>query len=147
TTGTPGSLTVGGDLSIKSSGTAYGGNGGDSDQVLLNGGSVSVGGNLTIDSGVKANGSTQIGSVEVGGGSLSVTGNVAVTSVTNSGNIANSTLDMSSGGTLNVGGSFTVNGTFTRGTGTVNFNGSTAGQTIAVSSINFNNLNINNTHA
>ena len=54
----------------------------------------------------------------------------------------------SGAGTLNLGGNFTGTlGTLTPSTGTVNFNSSTVAQTIpiGVSSITYNNINVNNT--
>ena len=59
---------------------------------------------------------------------------------------AGTTLASSSAATINVSGAWTNNGTFTGGTGTVNFNGSSAAQTIGGSTAaGFNNLTLANT--
>jgi hypothetical protein len=136
------SLTVSGDLNMNAN-PSYG-NGGDTSSLTLNGGSVSIGGNLTLQAGFRSSGSkTQINRVLfTGGGSVTVTGNVSV----NSNSSALSVIDMSGGGTLKIGGAFTVNGTFTPGTGTVEYNG-TAAQTITTTGVSYNNLTVNDSGA
>ncbi|MCY2989631.1 MAG: autotransporter-associated beta strand repeat-containing protein, partial [Planctomycetota bacterium] len=109
---------------------------GTGDTITVEGGAT-----LTIDTATAAVGNIQLGGAASAGalkfnaGSvLAVSGNVTIGS-TNTG-----TLDMTSGGTLKIGGAFTKpNGTFTPGSGTVEYNGIGA-QTIAA--LNHNNLTI-----
>jgi len=135
------SLTVGGDFKMKAN-PSYNSNN-DASKVTLNGGSITISGNLTMDAGFRSSGPKKQTSqlIFTSGGNVTVTGSISV----NKSSTSLSLIDMSGGGTLKVGAGLTVDGTFTSGTGTVNFNG-TGAQTIPIGSYTFNNIQVNNTY-
>ncbi|MDD5571941.1 MAG: hypothetical protein PHD97_12395, partial [Bacteroidales bacterium] len=99
--------------------------------ITMNGGTLTVGGSFTATSDYKSDTKKYIQQILfTGGGTITVTGAISLTS---DNTLAPTVLNMTGGGTLNVGSSITLNsgkGTFTSGTGTVNYTGT--GQTLLV---------------
>ncbi len=112
----------------------------------INAASATVTGNVTVGSGTAQ--STRIAKIAVTTGTLTIAGNLTYSV----GNAASGIVDLSGGtATLNIAGNISLNsaGTLQRGTSsTVNYNGSTAAQTVTVgSAISYYNLSLNNTSA
>lgn len=111
----------------------------------INAGSSTVGGNVTLNGG---NSNARIARINTTTGTLTINGGLTYTST----GAVRAVINMSGGaGTLNLAGALTINttGTLTPGTtSTFNFNGAAA-QTIpiGVSSVVYNNLYVNNSHA
>ena len=132
-------FTVNGNVSISnpsSSGT---------NTLTISNGSVSVTGNMTVGSGTSQG--SRIARVIVNNSTLTIGGNL----VYNTGNVSSGVVDLSQGSsTLNIAGSITLNtaGTLSPGTSSVvNYNGSSAGQTVTFGSgITYNSLSFNNSH-
>jgi len=111
----------------------------------INTASVNVTGNITVGSGTSQ--SSRIAKIAVTSGSLTITGNL----IYSVGNFSSGTVDLSGGAaTLNIAGNIILNsaGTLLHGTtSTVNYNGSSAGQTVTTGSgVAYNNLTLNNTN-
>ena len=113
-------------------------------------GTVSINGSMTIDG--TANNANRLARIDMSAGTLNIEGALIFNTNANAGALTN-VIDMSGGaGTLNLGGPFTLTnniGTLTSSaTSTFNFKG-TIPQTIpiGVSSVVYNHLMVNNTHA
>src|ERR1041385_5740946 len=135
TNGGAGSLTITGDLNMVQAGSSV------PHTINVNDRSLTVQGNVI---GIGANTGNAAGSstINISTGTFSVTGSITINS--------RGTLAFSGAGTLNIGGDFddSNTGTFTSGTSTVNFNGTSAqsilGPTGGGSSITFSTLKSNN---
>ena len=137
------SLSVSGNLIL------YGPSAGATINLNLGTGSMTIGGNLEIGSGQTGNHTNRICKIVITTGNVTLSGNLTFNEPVNP---VQAQIDLSGGaGTFNLGGSVTVSvaGTVNPGTSsTFNFNGSSA-QTIpiGVSSILYNNIDVNNTSA
>lgn len=137
-------------LAVTGNVTMFGPTGNNTRQILLNAGALTVNGNLAMGNGNTGNQAARITKLTVTTGAVTVKGNLFFNTGNNA---AQAQIDMSGGaGVFNLAGSFTATpavGTLTAGTSsTFNFNG-TAAQTITVgvSSIIYNNIDINNSSA
>ena len=139
-------------LTVIGNTTIFGPTTGNTREIKLNAGTMTVGGNLSLGTGQTGFQSNRISLLTISSGIATVVGNLTFNNV-NFSDPAQTQINMSGGaGTFNLGGAFTINnnsGTLLPGTtSTFNYNGSVA-QTvpIGVSNVDFNNLNINNTHS
>jgi hypothetical protein len=113
----------------------------------LGAGSMTVNGNLGLANHTNSNAANNLlNTITISTGTLTVGGNLIFSAE----QALQSQIVFSGAGTLNLAGAFTLSnslGTLTPGTGIVNFNGSTAGQTIpiGVSAVTYSNLTFNNT--
>ena len=135
------SLTVNGNVSMNRPAS------GATTTIGLGAGSLTVNGNLGLANHTNSNTANNLlNTITISTGTLTVGGNLIFSAE----QALQSQIVFSGAGTLNLAGAFTLSnslGTLTPGTGTVNFNGSTAGQTIpiGVSAVTYSNLTINNT--
>ncbi|MFN8249604.1 MAG: endonuclease [Ferruginibacter sp.] len=112
----------------------------------INTATVSVTGNVTVGSGTSQSG--RVAKIAVTSGVLTITGNLTYSGL----NTASAIVDLSGGAaTLNLGGNIVLSsaGTLLPGTSsTVNYNSSTAAQTVTTASaVSYCNLTLNNTSA
>ena len=138
-------------LSVSGNVIVYGLTSGGVREIALNAGSMGIVGSLELGTGQLGTQNNRITKLTITTGTMTVSGNLTFNNVSGS-DPAQTQIIMSGGaGTFNLGGDFTINnnsGTLLPGTSsTFNFNGSVA-QTvpIGVSNVDYNNLNINNTH-
>jgi len=137
-------------LSVSGNVIVYGLTGGGIREIALNAGSMGIGGSLELGTGQLGTQNNRITKLTITTGTMTVSGNLTFNNV-NGSDPAQTQIIMSGAATFNLGGAFTISngsGTLSPGTSsTFNFNGSAA-QTIpiGVSNVDYNNLNINNTH-
>ncbi len=132
-TGSCGATLTSGTLSISSAVSVTGNSGATTIDVsagTFNAGSLAI--SATSPTGGR------VGKVTIGTGTANVSGNISFPNNTG----GNAQLTFSGNGTLNLAGNFGSGGTFTAGTGTVNFNGSSS-QSLA-GAYTFNILSMNN---
>jgi hypothetical protein len=122
----------GGNLSVSGGGINIG-------SAVGNGAMVFSSGSVTTDALFVGNG-TQTGTLSQTGGTMNITGNIII--------YPSCSYTCTNSPVINVAGNWTKNGTYTKATETVCFNGTTAAQTIGgTSGTTFANLTINNTYA
>jgi hypothetical protein len=137
------SLTVGGNVTMNRP------NAGATTTISIGAGSLTVNGTLELAHHTNSNTANNlINTVTISTGSLTIGGDLIFGAEDTGG--LQSQIVFNGAGTMNLAGAFTLSnnkGTLTPSTGTVNFNGSTAGQAIpiGVSSVTYSNLTINNT--
>jgi hypothetical protein len=137
-------------LSVNGNVIVYGPSRSNDRDIALNTGTMTVGGNLELGTGQTGDNSNRRSRLIITTGTMTVSGNLTFNNV-NGSDPAQTQIIMSGAATFNLGGAFTISngsGTLSPGTSsTFNFNGSAA-QTIpiGVSNVDYNNLNINNTH-
>ena len=129
-------------------GSGAGGAPNSSDTVIVDGGAT-----LTVNVATAACGTLQLGSSTGGGGAGTIAFNansqlaVSTTLTVGESPVRTGSITMTSGGLLQCGGTVTVNdlGTFTAGTGTIEYNG--AAQTVATGLGAYNNLTLSGSGA
>jgi hypothetical protein len=138
-------------LSVSGNVTMYRTNNpGATSTIGIGAGSMTVGGVLELSNETNSTSTStaRISTITISTGSLTVQGNLVMSAAA----ALQSQIVFSGAGTMNLQSAFTLThtlGTLTPSTGTVNFNGSAAAQTIpiGVSSVTYYNLTTNNTNA